>query len=140
MQSAQIMKNIFFVSIIIVLLYSCKHEDIQSNKLIGSWNLASYKSEVDVTWQEVSINTKLNAIFKPNGTLGTNEVTPFGGGWCNVAEKYTLTDNLIHFEFGEAQCIPLIDPRVPSEAKIIELSGNVLLIQWGTRLLKFRRS
>ena len=133
---------LYFILAIMYLsvLNSCKSNEPEANLLVGSWNLTSLKLESDSTWKEVNIGSQLNVIFKGNGSISSVTTNPIGGGWCNVAEKYTLNDKQLHFEFGEAHCIPFLDPKVPELAQIVEISEETLLIKWGNRLLTFVRS
>lgn len=124
----------------IFALHSCKSADPQANQLSGSWTLVALKLDTDKDFNTNNINPAVNVIFGNYGIIysGENNLY-FSGGWCNKAERYLVKDGKIIFEFGKANCIPFVDPQIPAEATIIELTQQTLLIEWGKRTMKFER-
>ncbi|GAB3640135.1 hypothetical protein [Spirosoma arcticum] len=123
----------------LTFLHACSPKDPEANLLIGSWNQIESKSPTDPAWQKTDPTRKINVIFKRNGTVSTENSMPFYGGWCNHAERYTVADKTIQFDYGKPNCIPFIDPQVQSAAKILDITAQSLLIDYGGYLLKFRR-
>ncbi|TDE13782.1 lipocalin family protein [Dyadobacter psychrotolerans] len=136
------MKNIILLIVqvsMLIFVSACKSNDPSSKSLVGSWDVIAYKTHPDSTLKEPYKSSRINVIFDRKGKLGSVGITPFDGGWCNVAERYSIDKDIISFQFGKPNCIPLINPNTPESAKIIELTGNTLTIEWGQSLLKMDR-
>lgn len=127
---------LFLVS---TLLFACHPKDPEADLLIGSWNQVQYKAAADSAWRDNSSNWIVNVIFKTDGTVGTVNQMPFSGGWCNNAERYSLSNKTIRFDYGKANCIPIVNPGTPPDAQIIDLTSQSLVITRGTYWLKFER-
>lgn len=123
----------------LLLFNSCQPKDPQANLLLGAWKLVGLKSVSEKDWQRTDSDPATNVIFGDYGLISTGESMIFSGGWCNKAERYSAKEGKITFVFGEPHCIPLIDPKIPSEATIVDISQQLLIIAWGNQMLKFER-
>ncbi len=120
-------------------VFACGSKDINPNQLIGSWDLISIKSLPDSTWKEVAGSGRADVIFTKTGAMRSSGMMPFDGGWCNLAERYSLDGDIIHLEFGKPNCIPYINPKVPDTAKITNHTKNTLTIYWNNRYMNLIR-
>lgn len=123
----------------LLLLNACQPKDPQANLLIGAWKLVGSKLVFETDWTRTDPSSSTNVIFWDYGLISTGESMLFSGGWCNKVERYTAKEGKITFVFGEPHCIPLIDPKIPSEATIVDITQQLLIIEWGNRMLKFER-
>lgn len=135
------MKNIKIALLLgAIALHACKATDPQANPLVGSWKLIALKWDADKDFKSSDLNPALTVIFGSNGVIYSGENNlPFPGGWCNKAERYSVEDEKIIFAFGKANCIPFVDPQIPVEATIVELTQQTLLIKWSGTTMKFDR-
>lgn len=118
---------------------ACNPEDPEANLLVESWTMTRLKVSADSAWQTTPSRPAGNVVFKRERMMGTESHTPFNGGWCNDAKRYTLVQKTILFDYGKAGCIPLIDPKTPSEAKIRHLNRQLLVVDYNGYLLEFSR-
>jgi hypothetical protein len=141
------MKNVAILFILSLGLQDCNFKEafVHPFSITDSWRLAEYKRYPDSSWQAVNVNKSLTVRFKANGNIqyGNDESyygwMPFRGGWCNHAEKYTLKDGRIYFEFGEPGCIPFFAPNTPVYGHILKLTKEELVIDWWGESWKFIR-
>jgi len=139
------MKNVAILFFLGLGLQSCNFKDafVHPLSINDSWKLTEYKRSSDSSWQ--AVNNSLTVRFKSNGDIkyGKDE-SYYGlmflrGGWCNHAEKYTLKDGRIYFEFGKPGCIPIFDPNTPAYGHILKLTKQELVIEWWGESWKFTR-
>lgn len=111
--------------------------------ITGSWRLTEHKP--DSIWQAVNANNSLTVRFKSNGNIQYDNKEFYyiwwflHGGWCNYAEKYTLRDGRIYFEFSKPGCIPVVYPNTPAYGHILKLTKQELVIEWWGQSWKFIR-
>lgn len=123
----------------LLLINSCQPKDPEANLLLGAWKLVESKSVSGKDWQRTDPSLATNVIFWDYGLISTGENTLFSGGWCNKAERYTAKEGKITFTYGEPNCIPLIPPQIPAEARIVDITQQLLILEWGSQMLKFER-
>ncbi|TAH10630.1 MAG: hypothetical protein EAZ14_07550 [Runella slithyformis] len=126
-------KSIVFICIAILFLQSCKPKE-PLPLLLGTWGMIGTKTTGTSDWIIYPYDSKygLTVEFKNKGEIITNsDYLPLGGGWCNSANSFTLSSSntIINLTFNKANCIPLVDPRFPDEAKIISLTEKELIIE-----------
>lgn len=129
----------FVGALILISINACKSQDPSPEGVIGAWEFVSYKVHSDSTLREVWGTVKPLVTFKSNGVIESSMEEPFSGGWCNQAERYSLEGAKIQLEYGKANCIPLINVVPPSFAEILEQKDSSLTVQWGDRILYFKR-
>ncbi len=122
---------------ILFLVSACKPADPQPGLLVGPWKQTAYKNDTDSNWQTV-VRSRV-VVFGANGKIDQPDDQVLPGGWCNTAERYTVTNDRLVFEFGPVNCIPFVDPKIPNEAKIVRLTSEELILQWGRNGLTFTR-
>ena len=118
---------------------SCRSKDPQANLLIGAWKLVGSKLVAETAWKISDPNFDQNVVFWEHGIISTGESSLFSGGWCNKAERYLVKERKVIFSFGEPGCIPLVDPQIPAEVTIVDLTQQLLVLQWGSLMLKLER-
>ena len=132
------MKSIRYIFLIgLSLLSACKLADPQANLLVGTWQETALRSKTDTDWKVIGQGR--TATFHRNGSITLSDKNVLSGGWCNAAERYTLKDSRISFQFGEPECIPFVNPNTPSYVTIVSLTTELLVIEWGQYLMKFER-
>ena len=136
------MKKLCINLILITLLsQSCKPtDDIVNSILVGSWNLVSIKGINDADFKLIDIKTTRNIQFNSNKSVFTKYYPMFFGQACNPVESYSLNKDIISLNYADQfNCVHAFAPIVYYELKIIELSEEYLILEYGGSQNKFKR-
>ena len=100
---------------LLLTLGSCKETD-GTPQLVGIWEtVPSNTSDLSIYRIE----------FRKDGTLAFESDC-----YCSKTNSYQVLGNNIKIGFGKATCLPIVDCARPSSAVIVELSNEVLVIDW----------
>jgi hypothetical protein len=123
--------------LLITVFFACKSVDPAVEKIAGTWEYKRFKTHPDSSMNEVPELSVV--IFSTGGTLGYMGKVPFPGDKCNQAERYTISGDVLRFQFGAANCIPEVDTVALETAKIVEYSGTAMTVHWGQRWMWLER-
>lgn len=110
------MKNCLCFLVLLLAFGACKEKDL-TPRLVGVWeamptNTRMYKDQIE---------------FTKDGIINLG----FMDCYCADGNTYKVSSNKIKINLvGRAKCYPIVDCPRPSNAVVVELTGDFLTIDW----------